>query len=174
MIQKLVLGVSGASGVGLAKRFIEHLPKDIELFVVLSKSAKTVFEKERATILDNEDIGACTASGSFRVDAMAVIPCSMNSLAKIAHGISDNLLTRSAAVAIKERRVLLLAPREIPYSPIALTNMQTLSQLGVIIAPAVLGYYADIKNLEMMENFIVGKWFDLLGIEHKLYKRWEG
>lgn len=174
MIKTLVLGVSGASGVGLARRFIEHLPREIELFVIPTKSASVVVEKENLTTLDNENIAACTASGSFKVDAMAVIPCSMNSLAKITHGISDNLLTRSAAVTIKERRVLLLAPREMPYSPIALENMYKLSKLGVIVAPPVLGYYAGIKNLEMMEDFIIGKWFDLLGIGHNLYKRWEG
>lgn len=174
MIKTLVLGISGASGVGLAQRFIENLPSEIELFVIPSQNATTVLEKENATVLDNKNIGACTASGSFEVDAMAVIPCSMNSLAKIANGIADNLLTRSAAVTIKEQRTLLLAPREIPFSAISLANMQSLSQLGIIIAPPVLGYYADIENLAMMEDFIIGKWFDLLGIEHKLYKRWRG
>lgn len=174
MISSLVLGISGASGVHLANRFLEHLPSEIDVFVIATKCADTVVKKEGVTLLKNENIGECTASGSFRVDAMAIIPCSMNTLAKITTGIADNLLTRSAAVTIKERRPLLLAPREMPYSPIALHNMYTLSQIGVIIAPPVLGYYADIENLTMMEDFLIGKWFDLLQIEHNLYKRWEG
>jgi len=98
----------------------------------------------------------------------------MNTLAKIAYGISDNLLTRSAAVMLKEKRPLLLAPREMPFSPIALENMHKLSIIGVHIAPPILGYYAAIETLEDMENFLIGKWFDLLGIEHTLFKRWEG
>jgi 4-hydroxy-3-polyprenylbenzoate decarboxylase len=96
----------------------------------------------------------------------------MNTLAKIACGIADNLITRAAAVMIKERRTLVLAPREIPFSPIALENMHKLSMMGVIIAPPVLAYYGDQEDLESMENFMIGKWFDLLGIENNLYKRW--
>ena len=75
---------------------------------------------------------------------------------------------------LKEKRPLLLAPREMPFSSIALENMHKLSLLGVEIAPPVLGYYAEVKTLEMMEDFLIGKWFDLLGIKHQLYKRWEG
>ena len=96
----------------------------------------------------------------------------MNTLAKIACGIADNLITRAAAVMIKERRTLVLAPRGIPFSPIALENMHKLSMMGVIIAPPVLAYYGDQEDLESMENFMIGKWFDLLGIKNDLYKRW--
>jgi 4-hydroxy-3-polyprenylbenzoate decarboxylase len=103
---------------------------------------------------------------------MIVAPCSMNTLAKIACGIADNLVTRAAAVMIKERRPLLLAPREMPFSAIALENMLKLSRLGVLIAPPVMGYYAEHETLEEMERFVVGKWFDLLGIGHDLYQRW--
>jgi len=98
----------------------------------------------------------------------------MNTLAKIACGIADNLPTRVASVAIKERRKLLLAPREMPFSSIALENMKKLSDLGVIIAPPVMGYYSDSNNLEDMERFIIGKWYDILGIQNNLYTRWEG
>jgi 4-hydroxy-3-polyprenylbenzoate decarboxylase len=98
----------------------------------------------------------------------------MNTLSKISVGIADNLITRAAAVMLKERRKLILAPREMPYSSIALENMLKLSNYGVIIAPPVAGYYANIQNIEDMEKFFIGKWFDLLGIEHNLYKRWEG
>jgi 4-hydroxy-3-polyprenylbenzoate decarboxylase len=174
-MKRLIIGISGASGAHLAKRFIKKLPKSIETFVILSESAKIVLKKEQnKTILDYKDIGAVTASGSFRCDAMVVIPCSMNTLAKISCGVADNLLTRTASVMLKENRTLLLAPREMPYSTIALENMLKLSRLGVIIAPPTNAYYADIKKLKDMEDFFIGKWFDLLGIEHKLFKRWKG
>jgi 4-hydroxy-3-polyprenylbenzoate decarboxylase len=104
---------------------------------------------------------------------MIIVPTSMNTLAKISYGISDNLITRAASVMIKEQRKLILTPREIPFSPIALENMLKLSRLNVIIAPPVIGYYSNPSNLEDMEDFIIGKWFDLLGIEHNLFKRWE-
>ncbi len=172
---KLVVAISGASGVELGFKFINYLPSNIETFVVISDSAKLVqkFEKKNVTIYDNSQIEASISSGSFRVDATAIIPCSMNTLAKIACGISDNLITRVAAVALKEQKRLLLAPREMPLSAIALENMQKLASLGVIVAPPILGYYANIKNLEDLERFIIGKWYDSLGIENNLFKRWQ-
>ena len=171
---KLVIAISGASGVDLGLKFINYLPDDIEVHLVVSANAKVVerLENKKVTLHSNEDIAASISSGSFRVDATAVIPCSMNTLAKIACGISDNLVTRVAAVAIKEQKKLLLAPRELPFSAIALENMQKLATLGVVIAPPVLGYYSEAESIEDMEKFIIGKWFDILGIEHTLYKRW--
>jgi len=172
---KLIIAISGASGVGLGEKFIQKLPNDIEKYVIYSKNATTVLQKEEnLSILDNTNIAAPTASGSFGCDAMIVVPCSMNSLAKIAYGISDNLITRSASVMLKEQKKLILAPREMPYCAIALENMLKLSKLGVIIAPPVLGYYSNTKTLGDMEDFLIGKWFDLLDIKHDLYKRWEG
>jgi len=172
---RLVLAISGASGVGLAKKFVEYLPKDIELHIVASQNAFVVeaLEEKNVTMHSNDRIGASIASGSFRVDATAVIPCSMNTLAKIAHGIADNLITRVAAVALKEQKRLLLAPREMPFSAIALENMHKLATLGVIVSPPVMGYYSNSSSsLEEMERFIIGKWYDALGIENNLYKRW--
>jgi len=172
---KLIVGISGASGVGLGEKFIEKLPKNIEKYIIFSQNAKTVLQKEENRFfLDNSDIAAPVSSGSFGCDAMIVVPCSMNSLAKIACGIGDNLISRSAAVMIKEQKKLILAPREMPYSAIALENMLKLSRLGVVIAPPILGYYAKIENLEDMEDFLIGKWFDLLGIKHNLFERWRG
>ena len=174
-MKRIIVGISGASGVELGLSFIKALPTDIEKYVIISDHAKVVFAKEANTfLLDDENIGAITASGSFKTDAMAIIPCSMNTLAKITHGIADNLLTRTASVMIKEKRPLLLAPREMPFSAIALENMLKLSQLGIHIAPPVMGYYAKAISIEDMENFLIGKWFDLLGIEHNLFQRWEG
>ena len=170
---RLIIAITGASGVTLAQKFIAKLPKEIEKHIIISKNAKTVFQKEENLIVHyDQDIAAKVASGSFKCDAMIILPCSMNTLAKIACGISDNLTTRTASVMIKEQRKLILAPREMPFSAIALENMHKLSLLQVIIAPPVLGYYNDPSSLEDMENFLIGKWFDLIGIENKLFKRW--
>ena len=171
---KLIVAISGASGVALGSKFIQYLPQNIDVHLILSQNAKIVeqFEQKRVTLHENSNIAASISSGSFRVDATAVIPCSMNTLAKIACGISDNLVTRVAAVALKEQRKLLLAPREMPFSAIALENMQKLASLGVVIAPPVIAYYSQAKTVEEMEKFIIGKWYDILGIEHNLFKRW--
>ncbi|MDD2385113.1 MAG: UbiX family flavin prenyltransferase [Sulfurospirillaceae bacterium] len=174
-MKRLIIGISGASGVELGLKFVKALPLEIEKYIIISEHAKRVFQNEHnLSFLDDENIGAITASGSFKSDGMAIIPCSMNTLAKISYGIADNLLTRTASVMIKEKHPLLLAPREMPFSAIALENMLKLSRLGIHIAPPILGYYAEINTLEEMENFLIGKWFDLLGIEHQLFKRWEG
>ena len=173
---KLVVAISGASGVELGKKFIEHLPNNIEVHLITTNNALTVnhFEnKNNITFHDNSNIAASVASGSFQVDITVVIPCSMNSLAKIACGIADNLVTRAAAVAIKEQKKLLLAPRELPFSPIALENMLKLSRLNVIIAPPVMGFYSESQSVDDMERFIIGKWYDVLGIENSLYERWQ-
>jgi len=171
---KIIVAISGGSGVNLGLKFINSLPKEISKYLIISKNAKTVFkEEEGVEIFDDEDIAATLASGSFGCDMMIVLPCSMNTLAKISCGIADNLTTRAASVMIKERKKLLLSPRELPYSAIALENMLKLSKLGVLIAPPVLGYYSNPESLSDMEDFLIGKWFDLLGIKNNLYKRWK-
>ena len=171
---KLAVAISGASGAELGLKFINYLPKYITPYIVISDSAKKVlkFENQKYITYDNSQIEASISSGSFGVDATAIIPCSMNTLAKIACGISDNLITRVAAVALKEQKRLLIAPREMPLSAIALNNMQKLASLGVVISPPIIGYYANINSLEDLEKFIIGKWYDSLGIKHNLYKRW--
>ncbi len=173
---KLVVAITGASGVELGKKFIEHLPNNIEVHLITTNNALTVnhFEnKNNITFHNNSNIAASIASGSFQVDITVVIPCSMNTLAKIACGIADNLVTRAAAVAIKEQKKLLLSPRELPFSPIALENMLKLSRLNVIIAPPVMGFYSESQSVDDMERFIIGKWYDVLGIENSLYERWQ-
>ena len=172
---KLVVAISGASGIELGKKFIEYLPKEIEIHLITTDNALTVnhFEQPNIILHDNSNIAASIASGSFQVDATAVIPCSMNTLAKISCGIADNLVTRVAAVALKEQKKLLLAPREMPFSAIALENMEKLSKLNVIIAPPIMGYYSKSSTLEEIERFLIGKWYDILNIEHNLYKRWK-
>lgn len=171
---KIVVGISGASGAALGIKTLRALPDTVQKHLIISDHAKIVLDKEEnLTIHGNDEIWASVASGSYGADAMIITPCSMNTLAKIACGIADNLITRAAAVMIKERRTLVLAPREIPFSPIALENMHKLSMLGVIIAPPVLAYYGEQSTLEEMENFMIGKWLDLLGIDNDLYKRWD-
>lgn len=173
-MRRIILGVSGASGVHLAAKFKKNLPKNYEIYSIYSDGAKEVERKElNEIVLDDLNSGGVSASGSFLNDGMVIIPCSMNTLAKIANGISDNLLTRTASVMLKEQRKLLLAPREMPFSAIALENMLKLSRLGVCISPPVLAYYANVQTLDEMEDFLIGKWFDFLNIPHNLFKRWE-
>jgi len=173
-MRKIVIATSGASGVNLGLKALSLLPPNIEKHFIMSDNSKTVMHKEMKNVIShkNEDISASIASGSFGVEAMIIAPCSMNTLAKIACGISDNLITRCAAVMLKEQKKLILAPREMPFSAIALENMHKLASLGVIIAPPVMAYYSQQQTLDEMENFIIGKWFDLLHIENDLYKRW--
>ena len=97
----------------------------------------------------------------------------MNTLAKCSVGISDSLITRAFTVMLKENREIILAPREMPFNSIALENMLKLSKLGITIAPPILGYYSSQQTLEEMENFLIGKWFDLLKIDNNLYERWK-
>jgi 4-hydroxy-3-polyprenylbenzoate decarboxylase len=171
---KILVCISGASGANLGLKLFNLIPKNYEKYLVISKNAKTVLQKEENIFLDT-DISAPPASGSFQIDTTFIIPCSMNTLAKIALGIADNLITRSALVAIKEKRKLIIAPREMPFSSIHLEHMTNLSKLqNVFIAPPIIGYYANPKTIEEMENFLIGKWFDLAGIKHNLFKRWKG
>ncbi|MGZ5208810.1 MAG: UbiX family flavin prenyltransferase [Sulfuricurvum sp.] len=172
---KVVVGISGASGANLGLKFLQALPRECTKHLIVSESAQIVLEKEENVHLhQNHEIWASVASGSYGADAMIITPCSMNTLAKIACGIADNLITRAASVMIKERKILILAPREIPFSPIALENMHKLSMMGVIIAPPALAYYGEQTSLEDMENFMIGKWMDLMKIDNNLYKRWSG
>lgn len=182
---RLIVAITGASGVNLGLKFIELLPTNIETFVVLSSSAKkalkyenksdykSLLQQEHITLFKDKDIAAPIASGSFKTDKMIIVPCSMNTLAKCAYGISDSLITRAFSVMIKEKREVVLAPRELPLSTIALENMLKLSQLGVTIAPPILGYYSEQSTLDDMEKFLIGKWFDFLKIDNNLYKRWK-
>ena len=202
---KLVIGISGSSGVELGIKFLSLSLKipSLEIYIVFSENAKKVLllengidinslklpldsnldsntlnlnflnlHKNRIHIFEDSNLGAPIASGSFLFDCMIILPCSINTLSKISCGISDTLITRSALVALKEKRKLVLAVREMPLNSIMLGNMKLLSDLGVIIAPPILGYYSNISTLEDMENFLFGKWLDALGIENSIYKRW--
>ena len=182
---KLIVAITGASGVNLSLKFLNNLPEEIDAYVVFSKSAKLALKlennikisqlkKKNITIYKDKAISAPIASGSFGAEAMIILPCSMNTLAKCSMGMSDSLITRAFNVMLKERKNIVLAPREMPYNTLSLENMHKLSSLGVSIAPPVLGYYSKQQNLDEMENFLIGKWYDLLNIENNLYKRWNG
>ena len=178
---KLIVGITGASGVKLGLKLLKLIPTYIEVYAIISKSAKHTLELEsnkefekssNITFFDDNNLSAPVASGSFKTDSFIIVPCSMNTLAKCSVGISDTLITRVFSVMLKERRNIVIAPREMPYNTIQLENMTKLSSLGVSIAPPVLGYYSEQQTLNDMENFLIGKWFDLLNIEHNLFKRW--
>lgn len=187
-MRKFVVGITGASGIALGLKFTRYLAEfgKGEVFLVLSEGAKMVAEYEDSTkngagvlervknisIFSDSELYAPISSGSFGVESTFIIPCSANTLAKIACGISDTLITRAALVALKERKDLLLAPREMPLNAIMLQNMLNLSRLGAIIAPPMLSYYANSESLEAMEDFMCGKWLDSISIAHNLYVRW--
>lgn len=125
-----------------------------------------------AKVYDNQDLSAAIASGSFKTDGMVVIPCSMNTLGAIASGTSQNLIHRAADVVIKERRPLVVVPREMPLSPIHLENMLKLARIGVTVMPAAPGFYHQPETIEDLVCILVGRLLDQLGIENTLFKRW--
>jgi len=179
---KLVVGVTGASGVQYAHALLRNL-ETAHVDLVISEDGKKViahetgvpvreYEELADATYANDDVAAPPASGSYLFDAMVVIPCSMGTLGKIAWGISDSLITRAAAVCLKERRKLILVPRETPLAASHLENMLRLTNQGVVILPAMPGFYHSPKEIEDLVHFVVGKVLDQLGIEHALFRRW--
>lgn len=183
--KRLVVGMSGASGAILGIRLLERL-KDIpdwETHLVISEGAiqtiafeteytLTQVEKLADKVYDIAGVGESIASGTFRTEGMVIIPCSMKTAAGIACGYSDNLLLRAADVTIKERRTLVVVPRESPLSTIHLRNMLTLAETGAFIMPPMVTYYHNPDSLEEMNNQIIGKILDKFGIEAAGYQRW--
>ncbi len=181
----VVVGVTGASGALLAKYTIQKLlDQEVAPMVVHTNSAQRVWHAEIGEDIDEwldakgcqrfhiDNIGAPPASGSYRTLGMVVVPCSMGTLAGIANGISDNLLERAADVCIKERRTLILVPRESPLSPIHLENMLKLARLGVKLLPPVPAFYTLPKTLEDVLHQVSGRVLDSLGIEEGLAARY--
>jgi len=181
---RLIVAVTGASGVVYAYNLLKELKKlNIVIFLIISETAKKIidvelgvtwreFSKLAHRIFDNSDIAASVASGSFPVDGMIIVPCSMATLAAVAHGYSDNLIRRAADCTLKENRLLILVPRETPLSLTSLENMTKAKMAGAVILPAMPGFYHKPKNLEELVNFVVGKILDILKLEHNLYQRW--
>ncbi len=184
--KRIVVGLSGGSGsiYTLALlRLCRNL--DVETHLVASEMGLRVTEHECGideeelrgmcdVWYDNDNLGATIASGSYYTDGMVIAPCSMKTLAAVAAGYADGLLTRAADVCIKEHRKLVLLVREMPYSSIHLENMLRLSNKGVIILPASPGFYNHPEDLSDIVAFVAGKILDQLGIENNAYQRWGG
>jgi 4-hydroxy-3-polyprenylbenzoate decarboxylase len=183
---RLIVAITGASGVIYGKRLLEVLKeKKVETHLIVSQAAEKVIENElEMTKKDMErlashvyslgDLSAPLMSGSFQTDGMIIIPCTMKTLAGIASGYSDNLILRAADVTLKERRKLIVVPRETPLSVVHLRNMLEVAKLGVFVVPAMPAYYHKPKRIDDLVDFVVGKVLDCLGLEHKLFKRWAG
>lgn len=181
---KIVVGVSGSSGVIYGIRFLQALSKlNIETHLVLSKWAKKNIEIEtdenieeilRAASYsyDETNMAAAISSGSFKTNGMAIIPCSMKTMSSIANGYDDNLISRAASVTIKENRRLVIVPRETPLSKIHISNMLKLSEIGVIILPAMPGFYHKPKTIDDLISHIIGKTLDQFEINNNSFARW--
>ena len=182
--RRLVVGVTGASGAMYAARALTFLKSetDIEVDLVFSKTGRVVWnhevESDPATfgyrIWGHGDFTAPFASGSARVDAMLVIPCSAGSAARIAHGLSTDLIGRAADVMLKEKRPLVLVVRETPLSLVQLRNLVQLAEAGATVLPASPGFYHRPKSIEGLVDHLVGRALDQLGIDNALFRRWSG
>lgn len=182
---KIVVGITGASGSIYGIRLLEVLKYlGHETHLVITDSGQQVVEYECGKtmedleklayrVYDVHNIGAAIASGSFRMDAMVVVPCSMKTVASIATGVSDNLLTRAADVTLKEARPLIVVPRETPMHAGHLENLLKLTHLGARILPACPGFYHRPETIDDIVNIMVGKICDALRIDTDLFKRWE-
>ena len=190
-MKKIVVGITGASGSIYAKRLVEVLVElGIQTNVVATEKGKQVFEFELSLNLetwieelskkysnlkleDNNNLFSGVASGSNKYDAVIILPCSMGTMAEISHGLSRNLLCRSADVALKEGRPLIIVPRETPFNTIHLENMCRLSKIGATIIPAMPGFYHHPKTIDDLVDFLIGKILDYIGIDNTLFKKWE-
>jgi flavin prenyltransferase len=129
--------------------------------------------RHTVTLYNYNDVGSKLASGSFLHHGMVIVPCSSNTLAEVAHGLGDNLISRAAAVTLKERRRLVLAHREMPLSPIDVNNYKILTDAGAILAPANPGFYLNPGTVGEIVDFVAGKLLDLIGVPHSLDTRWD-
>lgn len=198
-MKPMIVGLTGASGVIYGVRLVrELLESSRKVFLVVSEPAQLVLQEElrvsfrserdikkffpslnadqtaRLEIFSPKDFTAPIASGSFPVEGMVIIPCSMGTLGAVAGGISQNLIHRAADCIIKEGKRLVLVPRETPLNAIHLENMLKLARLGVRMVPAMPAFYTGAYNFEGMVDFIVGKVLDQLELPHSLYARWTG
>jgi 4-hydroxy-3-polyprenylbenzoate decarboxylase len=181
---RLIIGMTGASGVVYGIELLRFLKiKGVETHLVLTQAARAVIKSETKMTTEDvvalvtnhyeiDDMTAPIASGGFEVDGMIVIPCSMKSLAGMTHGYADNLLLRAADVTLKEKRLLIVVPRETPLSVIHLKNMVDLAKAGAVLLPAMPAWYHKPENLQDIVDHLVGKILDILGIRHELYRKW--
>jgi 4-hydroxy-3-polyprenylbenzoate decarboxylase len=185
--RRLVIAITGATGSIYGIRLLEVLRDmpGIETHLMLSEAGVLNLHQELdmnrkdaeaiADVVHNvRDIGASIASGSFQSDGMIVAPCSMKTLAAVAHGLSDNLISRAADVVLKERRRLVLMVRETPFNLAHLRNMTAVTEMGGIIFPPLPGFYQRPQSIIEMVDHTVGRVLDLYGVAHRLTPRWSG
>jgi flavin prenyltransferase len=185
--KRLIVAVTGATGAIYGVRLLQILQAmpDIETHLLVSDAGvQTLYQElemnrkdveSLADVIHNvREIGASIASGSFQSDGMIVAPCSMKTLASIAHGLSENLISRAADVVLKERRRLVLMVRETPFNLAHLRNMTAVTEMGGIIFPPLPSFYHHPQNIEEMINHTVGRVLDLFTIPHELTPRWNG
>lgn len=179
---RTVVAITGASGSMYGIRLLQNLPG--EKILVMSEMAKKIIphetsmsisdvEKLADTVYQDDDLFASISSGSYRFDQMVVAPCTASTLGKISNGLADTLITRAAAVSLKEQRKLVLMVRETPKSAILLENELRLARCGVCILDANPGFYSKPKTVDDVIDFVVGRCLDQLNIDHDLYKKWE-
>jgi 4-hydroxy-3-polyprenylbenzoate decarboxylase len=197
-MKRFVLAMAGASGCVYGLGLLKELVRGSEVHLVMSQTALEILKEEtgidwssnseaetRKRIRDQfstenihywsaYNLNAPLSSGSFLIDGMFVVPCSMKTLSGIANGYAGTLIERAADVALKEGRPLLIAPREMPFNAVHLKNMLTLARLGVRVAPPVPAFYHKPSDIDDLVDFVVGKILDTMSIEHDLFTRWEG
>ena len=179
---KILVAITGATGALYAQRLLDNLnPIEHEIHVVLSHYAQQVIGMElpaglrlpnRAVLHNIKSMNAPFASGSYPPDAMVVIPCTMGTLGRIAHGYSEDVLLRAADVVLKERRKLILVPRETPLSLVHVKNMELLLLAGAILLPANPVFYSGATTVEQIADTVVARVLDQLGISNQLAPRW--
>src|SRR4051812_18809377 len=187
----IVTAITGASGALYPQRFIQGLvAAGVRVHLVISPLGRRLLHDELrmeqpalaalartpehgVTLYNYNDVGSKLASGSFIHDGMVIVPCSSNTLAEVAHGLGANLISRAAAVTLKERRKLILVHREMPLSPIDVNNYKVLSDAGVVLASANPGFYLNPSSVGEVVDFVAGKLLDLVGVKHDLATRWD-
>jgi len=191
---RYIVAITGASGVIYGINLVRVLlAKGYEVHLVISEPARLVLKQElgweigsqpekslrhyfaegELFLYNNADIAARLASGSFITDGMVIVPCTMSTLASVAHGLSDNLIERAADVMLKERRPLVIVPRETPLSAIHLRNMLSLADMGVAVVPAMPAFYHQPATIDELISFVVGKILDVMKIPHEEFRRYE-
>jgi len=178
-----VVAVTGASGSIYARRLLEELKgAGHDALLLVSDEAKNVIRLENEDLqrftglatqtYSEHDLDSPASSGSVKTAGMIVVPCSMKTVSCIAHGLSSNAITRAADVTLKERRPLILVPRETPLNIIHLKNLVRVAQAGGIVLPAMPGFYTKPRSVDDMVNFVVGRILDMLDVPHSLFRRW--
>ncbi len=186
-MQRLIVAMTGASGAVYGVRLLQQLRAlgSVESHLMISDAAalnlhheldlkRADIEALATRVHSVRDIGACVASGSFHSDGMVIAPCSMKTLASVAHGLCDNLITRAADVMLKERRKLVLMGRETPSNLAHLRNMTAVTEMGGIVFPPLPAFYQKPQSIDEMVDQTVGRVLDLFGLEQSLAPQWQG